>query len=445
MRRHAFLLLAVLVGFLTACDVHHAKYVVHEETPLYAEPSDENPPIDVQPYSDKEPVVIRQLNLKRTFGLVKKKKKDDKRIEYWLPLTDINAVAPCGTTDPEEVCDQLVVVPKKLTIYARPEVKKGKAVLRLSKGDTVRVVARHEGWAHVEIIHYTKSGREAGYGWAEETEANFASAGTITQHDYDRHALTRFDPAKAAKLTRKEEIRSGKALLKYPFMGKVWPIIRWTTVACAILSFLYLLITFFHPEGRGDCDHVFLPVLGVMLGMAGACSFPHWYLMLVYPFLWYIVCYPLLLTKAAALFKPLYYSTSITMTYVYLFALFFAHDYSGLEWLWYAFLFFLLGCVAAGIFVFISTHIDSHLCPRCYHYGTHIVTGSHESSSRVYTKHTGYTDTFSHSEYHGNTKVDYYNREHHYGSFRDITTYVHYQCCKCRGTWMTHSTRTVSA
>lgn len=33
----------------------------------------------------------------------------------WIPLTDINAVAPCGTSDPNEQCDTYVVVPKNLS------------------------------------------------------------------------------------------------------------------------------------------------------------------------------------------------------------------------------------------------------------------------------------------------------------------------------------------
>ena len=447
-----FLFLSIMMA-LTACGVSYEKYVVHETTPLYAEPDEASQVIGEQKYSDKEPVVAKQVNSAGTFALVKRIKQDEVEVEYWLPLTNVNAVAPAGTTDEDEVSDLFAVVPAKLTFYARPEVDKKKAIFRLAKGDTIRAVARHEGWLHAEVVQYShtkKKGKEVDervtvYGWVEETPANLEALGQITQKAYDRRALAKVNPKRAAHLTRMEDISSGKALLEHKRMSKLWPICRILFIVSAILALVWIIVVFGKFTERADCDHTLLPIFFVVLVACCFVKYPHWYMAILLPFATLMVLYPLLLTKAAKAFPAAYWFITGLLCLVYLIADFSANNYSGLDWLWHAFCFFFWGCAVAGIVGSLGERCHDYTCPSCTYYGLHHYKGSHETASQAYLHDEGYTDEYSHSEYSGGTRINYYNRKHHYSWKRKITTHEHYTCPKCGADFSTHHTRTVDA
>lgn len=436
---------------LTACNVSHEKFVVHETTPLYAAPDETSQIVGEQKFSDTEPVISKEV--KDNFALIKRVKQDDVPVEYWLPLSDVNAVAPAGTTDKEEVSDILVVVPKKLTFYARPEVNKKKAIFNLSKGDTIRALGRHEGWVHAEVVQYQHSGkgkkekdeRVAAYGWVEESPANLEAAGQMTQHAYDRHALAKVNPKKATRLTYLEDMRSGKGLLDHAWMGKIWPICRILFIVSAVLALIWNILVFGKFTERADCDHTMLPIMFVVLVLSCFIKYPHWFVSILLLFACLMVLYPMLLTKAAIGFKWTYYLTTGALCLVYLLADFNANNYSGLDWLWHAFCFFILGCAVYGFMIGLCTRCDDHVCPHCSFYGNHIYQGSHETSSAARLEDNGYTDDYSHTEYHGGRQINYYNRTHHYRWVRDITKHMHYSCRNCGADFTTRTTRTVSA
>ena len=93
----------------------------------------------------------------------------------------------------------------------------------------------------------------------------------------------------------------------------------------------------------------------------------------------------------------------------------------------------------------LGVRCDGHVCPHCAFYGNHIYEGSYETSSDARLEENGYTDEYSHSEYRGGTKINYYDRKYHFRWVRDITKHVHYSCRQCGADFSTHSTRTVSA
>ena len=436
---------------LTACNVSHEKFVVHETTPLYAAPDENSQIVGEQKFSDTEPVISKEV--KDNFALIKRVKQDDVPVEYWLPLSDVNAVAPAGTTDKEEVSDILVVVPKKLTFYARPEVNKKKAIFNLSKGDTIRALGRHEGWVHAEVVQYQHSGkgkkekdeRVAAYGWVEESPANLEAAGQMTQHAYDRHALAKVNPKKATRLTYLEDMRSGKGLLDHAWMGKIWPICRILFIVSAVLALIWNILVFGKFTERADCDHTLLPIFFIIVTACCFVKYPHWYMAILLPFATFMVLYPMLLTKASKAFPMTYWTLTGALCLVYLWADFSANNYSGLDWLWHAFCFFFWGCAIAGIVGSFGERSRDYTCPSCTYYGLHHYNGSHETSSKPYIHDEGYTDEYSHTEYHGGTQVNYYNRKHHYSWKRNITTHYHYTCPKCGADFSTHHSRTVDA
>ena len=444
-------LLVSLMAIFAACNVSHEKFVVHETTPLYAEPSETAQIVGEQKYSDTEPVVSKEV--KDNFALIKRVKQDEVQVEYWLPLSDINAVAPAGTTDKEEVSDLFVVVPAKLTFYARPEVNKKKAIFRLPKGDTIRAVGRYEGWLHAEVVQYKHTGkgkkekdeRVAVYGWVEETPENLEALGQITQHAYDRRALAKVNPSKAKRLTYLEDMSSGKGLLNHKWMGKLWPICRILFIVSAILALLWNIIVFGKFTERADCDHTLLPIFFVILVACCFVEYPHWYMAAALPFATLMALYPMLLTKAAKAFRTTYYTVTGALCLVYLIADFSANNYSGLDWLWHAFCFFIWACAILGLFGSFGERCHDFVCPSCTYYGLHYYNGSHETSSAAYLHDDGYTDEYSHSEYSGGTRINYYNRKHHYSWKRNITTHHRYTCPKCGADFSTHHTRTVSA
>ncbi len=443
------LFLFAMLAF-TACDMSHEQFVVHETTPLYAEPDETSQVVGEQKYSDKEPVVAKRVNSAGTFALVKRVKQDEVEVEYWLPLTDINAVAPAGTTDKDEKSDLFAVVPAKLTFYARPAVDKKKAIFRLSKGDTIRAVGRHEGWLHAEVVQYThtkKKGKDvderiAVYGWVEETPANLEALGQITRKDYDRRALAKVNPKKAAHLTRMEDISSGKALLEHKRMSKLWPAFRITIGVSALLALIWTIIVLGKFTERAQCDRSFLPICLIVLVASLFVKYPHWYMSFVIPFMCLMLLYPLLLTKAARAFRMTYYIVCAGCTLVYLLVDMSANNYSGLTWLWHAFCFFMLGCFVLGLFGAFAERCDGFVCPHCTFYGLHYFEGSDEERSKPYLQDNGYTDEYSHSEYHGNTKVNYYTRKHNYSWKQTIITHEHFTCSKCGRGFTTHSSRT---
>ena len=450
--KKSFLFLTCMMA-LAACSVGHDKFVVHETTPLYAEPDESSQIVGEQKYSDKEPVVAKQVNSDRTFALVKRIKQDEVQVEYWLPLTDINAVAPAGTTDKDEVSDILVVVPNKLTFYARPAEDKKKAIFRLAKGDTIRAVGRHDGWVHAEVVQYShtkKKGKEvdervAVYGWVEETPANLEALGQITQRAYDRRALAKVNPKKAARLTRMEDMSSGKGLLDHKWMGELWPACRILIGVSALLSLIWMILVFFKVTERADCDHTLLPVCFVILVPSIFVQYPHWYMAMVLPIACLMALYPLLLTKAAKAFQWTYWLVAGGLTGVYLLADFAANDYSGISWLWHLVCFFVWGTMVYTILVELGSRCNDHVCPQCAFYGLHIYEGTYETSSDARLQENGYTDEYSHTEYRNGTRVNYYDRKYHFRWVRDITKHVHYSCRQCGADFSTHTTRTVSA
>ena len=438
---------------LTACNVSHDKFVVHETTPLYAEPDESSQIVGEQKYSDQEPVIAKQVNSDRTFALVKRIKQDEVEVEYWLPLTDINAVAPAGTTDKDEVTDMFVVVPAKLTFYARPVADKKKACFRLSKGDTIRAVGRHEGWLHAEIVQYSHKGkgknekdeRTTAYGWVEETPANLEALGQITQRAYDRRALAKVNPKKAARLTYMEDMSSGKGLLKHKWMGKLWPACRILIAVSALLALIWNILVFFKITERADCDHELLPICFVILAVSIFAEYPHWYMGIVLPIACLMALYPLLLTKAAKAFQWTYWLVSGGLSGAYLVADFAANNYSGMSWLGHLICFFFWGIVIYTVLAGIGSRCNDHVCPHCAFYGLHVYEGTYETSSDARLEENGYTDEYSHTEYRNGTRINYYDRNYHFRWVRDITKHVHYSCRQCGADFSTHSTRTVSA
>lgn len=440
----------VLMMVLTGCG-HHEKYVVHETTPLYAEPDETSQIVGEQKYSDSEPVVSKEV--KGDFALIKRVKQDEVQVEYWLPLSDINAVAPAGTTDKEELTDYFAVVPAKLTFYTRPEVDKKKAIFRLSKGDTIRAVGRHEGWLHAEVVQYSHTGkgkkekdeRVAVYGWVEETPENLEALGQITQKAYDRRALAKVNPKKAARLTHMEDMSSGKGLLKHKWMAALWPVCRILLIVSAILALIWNILVFGKITERADCDHTILPIFLVVLAGASFIPYPHWYMAAVLPIACAMALYPLLLTGGAKAFRWTYWIVACGLTGAFLISDFAANDYSGLSWLWHIFWFGVWAFIICGVAVEFGERCDAHVCPFCAFYGNHVYEGTTETESSARLEENGYTDEYSHSKWSNGTLINFYNRTKHYRWVRDITKHEHYSCRQCGADFTTHSTRTVSA
>lgn len=449
MKKFCFLFLQTALWL--GCSATHEQFVVHETTPLYAEPDETSQVVGEQKYSDREPVVAEQV--KGDFALVKRIKQDEVEVEYWLPLSDINAVAPAGTTDKDEESDLLVVVPKKLTFYARPEVNKKKEIFRLAKGDSVRAVGRHEGWVHAEVVQYSHTGkgkkekdeRIAVYGWVEETPENLEAVGQVTQHAYDRRALAKVNPSKAKRLTYLEDMSSGKGLLNHRGMRNVWSFCHKLFIVSAILALIWNILVLFKITERAQCDRVLLPFCLILLTASIFVKYPHWYMAAVLPFACMMVLYPLLLTNAAKAFKTTYFIAIGGFLLVYMIAEFSANNYSGLDWLWHAFCFFIWYFALYALWGGLGERCHDYVCPHCAFYGLHYHEGTDEETSKPFQEYDGYTDEYSHSETRGNVKTNYYNRVHHYSWKRTITTRAHYTCYRCRQRFTVTSRRNVSA
>ena len=430
-------LLCVFAVF-TSCNLPEDKYILYADQPVFASPKD-SVPFAIQHTSNEVPVRVRYYAKKHTWGMIgyEYKKEGDKkeRLKCWINMTDSDMIVPCGTTDEEEVGD-LCVMQKKVTLYSRTEDKKKYAVGTLKKNDIARSVYRRNGWVHLECGRYDKKGRHTFYGWAVDTTANFVVDTTVTASQYDLLALAMYDPNRAVKLKERRDEKSGKALLNNATMGKWYPILRIFFGVCAALCLVWIILLWSATE-RGQMDYIWHVIFGVCLGIAASIQYPHWYIVFFFIIVPFVVFYPILLTNKAQLAVKLYWIATPLLIAVYLFMLFRAHGYSGIEFGWRLFLYFFVLCFLFGLALVMASHMSDHICPHCGFYGDHPVIQT-TSDSHTETRSSGPRDVFDHSETQGNVRINYYRRES--STWTVLVTNFHHlhRCINCNGTYYTH-------
>ena len=413
------LFFTVLCCACTGC--HDRQYVIHETTLAYDEPSLDSKVVGECKASYREPMDIIDVNITRTFGRLLVNGQG-----AWIPLTDINAVAPCGTSDPNEKCDIYVVVPKKLTFYSRPSTD-GKPIFRLQKGDTICAVARHEGWIHALVTQYTsgaKNERVTAYGWVENTPEKLSPAGVLTKQEYDWKALAKVNPEEAAKLQQEEYLSSGRDLQDNSLAMRIfWHVFRFLLYFAAVLALVWFVMVTFVTD-NGNCDKWLLPFLSVVLWIFASVTYPHWYMVLAVPVAMMMFVYPLFFTYRAGRFFLSHLVGTALLAAFYMLLYNSALGKSS----------FILGLLsvllATGIALWMEHRCRKYFCPHCHYYGKHEDMGFTDKQGEEHKGGSVY-DRYDHSERHWGVEHRYYKKVDGSFTYRFVTRYRHYRCPKC--------------
>ena len=398
-------------------------WMAYDPVDSHAFPSDTSTVVQHLSSSGTLTKVVERDSTEQWGCYVISKKIFKKKKVAWFPL---DKMVYCGTESPDEKLETYIVLPESLELYNHPVGdKKDRQSVQLSKNDTVQVTARSFSWVHIRKINYSRTRHQSNlYGWVLESKLQRIEDLTYKE----------IDEVEAAKAVKKD---AAKMEEKYStLMAKVHPIYRKASIWLGWVA-LGMIAIFLAPAlSRSKFWHLMLllPISVLLIATGEECIMPSWFMMIVIPFMAYIICYPLLYFRTALSFKWIYWSVSLIASGFYLFLYLNIMSKSGGSM---ALRILLLVAMLFGVFLIsalIYRGLDKDICPYCGFFARHSkgprrVTGtsvSHGSGTeRVYDGQT--------SEIRGNTKyiTNHYHDEH----YQTETTTTHYEtdrkCMRC--------------
>ena len=347
----------------------------------------------------------------------------------WLPL---EKMLPCGGGLGDEVREVYTAKQNKVMLYKHPRASIGEQTkFWLSQGDTVQVLSKEKGWAHVhKVVTYSNIDQPELYGWAQLSNLN--PVGTFSANS-----------VAADNRAAETGIKAGWSL-------EIWRIIL--IIGCGICLLVFVIMAI--PAGKRSKflpDVLFKVLAGAALCAAGVWGTQHLsvdimdaLLVLVVPLLVYSAMYPLLyINSFSRLWKYLYVPIAVVCAVlVFLPATRHWHG-SGIHRAYFGV------AVAALAFVLwqiwgIWKNAFKNICPHCGYYASHeegqdILDKEVRSKPRkkieAVSVYTGDKVTMR-----GNEEVSrepQYRTEHRTVMVQDVTRYYHcdFTCVSCSGTW----------
>ena len=349
----------------------------------------------------------------------------------WLPL---NQMLFCGTGSANEKMEACTARQNKVMLYKHPKAVAGEQTkFWLSKGDTVQVSARENGWAHVhKVTTYTAIDDVKLYGWVQEKQLEPMESFSVNSQKAQKRADT-----------SEGGIRDGLKL-------EQWRIILAIGAALALLvAILYAGKA--KKRGRFGADIVFKVGLSAVLA-AGAVwgtyklsvDFMDVVLVLVVPMLIYSFMYPLLyINSVNQKWSPLFLVVAGTAT-----ILVFLPSIRNFRGYGTAMVYFGMAATAAAFALWriwrTYKKVPRYICPQCGCYGDHeegpdvldkVTRGKPRRVTRSQSRHVGDVVT-----YRGDKEVSRegkYVTEYYTEIVVTVTKYFHRDrtCIVCGHMW----------
>ncbi len=347
----------------------------------------------------------------------------------WLPL---EKMLPCGGGLGDEVREVYTAKQNKVMLYRHPKALGAEQTkFWLSQGDTVQVLSKVNGWAHVhKVVTYTHVDMPELYGWAQLSQLN--AVGTFSANS-----------VAAENRAAETGVKAGLSL-------DTWRTIL--MIGCAICLLVFVIMAFPARKRSKFMSDILLKVLvGAALCAAGVWGTQHLsvdimdaLLVLVVPLLIYSALYPLLYSSMfSRWWKYLYVLLAVVCAVmVFLPAMRHWHG-NGIHKAYFGLAVAALAFVLWRIWA-IWKNLFKSVCPHCGYYASH-EEGENVLDKEVRSKprqkieavkiYTGDKVTMR-----GDVEVSreaQYRTEYRTVMVQDVTRYYHcdFTCARCGETW----------
>ena len=388
-------------------------------------------PIDGRAYPSDTSTVVKQLEAGAPIKIIEKdatgqwgcyvisKKLFKKNKVAWFPLDEM---VYCGTERPDEKLETYIVVPETLEMYNHPVGnKKDVQPVQLNKNDTVQVTARSYSWAHIRKVNYNRSDHRTNlYGWVLESKLQRID-------DLSFKELDRIEAAKAVKkdVAKMEEKYSAT-------MAKVHPIYRkactWLGWAALGLIAIFLVPAFYRYKFWNLLWMI--PIFALLKITGDECIMPSWWMLVVIPFMAYVVCFPFLYFRTALAYRWIYWAVSLVAAGFYAFHYLKIMSSSGVSM---ALRILLLVLILFGVFLvvgLISRWIGKDICPNCGYFAKHS-KGQRRTTGTTVSHGTGTERVHDGQTVEIRDNIKYVTDHYHDESYQTETTTTHYETDRC--------------
>ena len=347
----------------------------------------------------------------------------------WLPL---DKMLPCGGGLGDEAREVYTAKQNKVMLYRHPRATSGEQTkFWLSQGDTVQVLSKENGWAHVhKVVTYSHVDMPELYGWAQLSQLN---------------AIGTFSANSVAAENRAAEtgVKAGLSL-------DIWRTILMIGCAICLLVFVIMALPAWK-RSKFTSDILLKVLIGAALCAAGIWGTQHLsvdimdaLLVLAVPLLIYSALYPLLYSRVfSRWWKYLYVLLAVVCAViVFLPAMRHWHG-NGIHKAYFGLAVAALAFVLWRIWA-IWKNLFKSVCPHCGYYASH-EEGQNVLDKEVRSKPRKKTEavkiyTGDKVTMRGDVEVDreaQYRTEYRTVMVQDVTRYYHcdFTCARCGETW----------
>lgn len=246
-------------------------------------------------------------------------------------------------------------------------------------------------------------------------------------------------PEDVIKMEEKYNTRMAKA---HPFFRKVCNWLGWAAVGMAVVFFAFAI-----PRRKIWNVLAMIPIALLLFIIAKKCAMPTWLMMFVFPFIAYVITYPLLYIRTPWLaYQMGCFAIALGAAGYYFWHYMDVYD-SARHSLSLIHLLLYIGILVVTFFItfFISNRNVEDICPHCGYFAKHSRGASHKTGTDVsYGSETDtvYDGTTEKMIYSTNTKV--ITKHYHDEQYETKTTTTHYEtdrtCMRCGGAYTSHST-----
>ena len=258
------------------------------------------------------------------------------------------------------------------------------------------------------------------YGWVLESKLQ----------RIDDLTFQEIDKVEAAKAVKKD---AAKMEEKYsPLMAKVHPIYRkactWSGWAALGLIAIFLVPAFYRFKFWNLLW--FIPIFVVLKIAGDECIMPTWLMLVVIPFMAYVICFPFLYFRTALAYRWIYWGVSLCAAGFYAF-LYLKIMSSGVMSMVFRSL--LLVLILFGVYLvvgLISRWIGKDICPNCGYFAKHSQWGRRTTGTTV-SHGTGRQRVHDGQTVEVRDNIRYVTNHYHDENYQTETTTTHYETDRC--------------